>query len=184
MQSSVGVFGTRKAAEAALDQLRFLLPTDRLNFLTPETTKEEVAAVPTTQDMAPVGSVIGGALGGALGLGLGAAIFAVPGLGLVTAAGTLVAALLGVGGAVAGSKAFKAADNVGSPGLPTDELFMYRDALRQGRSVIIALVDNDEEERRVRDVFQQQGAEKLDPARNSWMIGATSDEKLAYPTRS
>jgi hypothetical protein len=183
MQGTAGVFASRGAGEAALTQLRSFLPADRLNFLTPEATKAEVAAVPTTQDMSPVGSVIGGALGGALGLGLGAT-FVVPGLGLITAAGALAAALLGVGGAVAGSQAFKAVDNVGSQGLPTDELFLYKDALRKGRTVIIALVNNDEEYKRVRNVFQEAGAEKLDPARESWMIGATSSEKLKYQPQS
>jgi FAD/FMN-containing dehydrogenase len=184
MQGIAAVFATRQAAEAALAQLRTFLPVDRLNFLTPKTTKEEVAAVPATQDMSPVGSVIGGALGGALGLGFGVATLVVPGLGLITAAGTLAAALLGVGGAVAGVKAFKAVDNVGSSGIPADELFLYRDALRKGRTVIIALADNDEEERQIREVFQQSGAEKLDPARKSWQIGATSDEKLEYQPKA
>lgn len=179
MQAVTGVFTARSSAEAALARLRLCLPPDRLNFLSPDAGESEIAKVPTTGDMSPMGGVLGGALGGAVGLGLGASLI-VPGLGAVTAAGGLAVALLGIGGAVAGGAALHAADNVGSEGLPADELFYYKDALHKGRTVIIAIVQNEEEGRQAREVLHESGAESVDAAQHSWTVGLKSSEELVY----
>jgi len=55
--------------------------------------------------------------------------------------GTLATqAALGTGGAIGGAALGDALDEGMTEGLPKDELFIYEDALRQGRSVVIAFV--------------------------------------------
>ena len=52
--------------------------------------------------------------------------------------------LLGAIGAVGGGAAGGDIESNVFEGLPEDEMFVYEDALRKGRSVVVAMVDNDE----------------------------------------
>jgi hypothetical protein len=131
--------------------------------------------------MPPVGKVIGAALGGAWGLGIGASLF-LPGLGTITAAGLAATALLGAGGAVAGGAAGTALDAAGWEGLPVDELYLYEDALRKGRSVLIAYVADEGQAESARAIMAEHGAESLDAAREDWWVGLRSAEELEYQT--
>jgi hypothetical protein len=65
-------------------------------------------------------------------------------------------------------------------GLPEDELFVYEDALRKGRSVLIALSDDEAEASRLRGLLSVEGAEAVDAAREQWWIGLRSAEKEHY----
>jgi hypothetical protein len=65
-------------------------------------------------------------------------------------------------------------------GLPEDELFVYEDALRKGRSVVIALSDDEAEASRLRGLLTVEGAEAVDAAREQWWIGLRSAEKEHY----
>lgn len=179
MQSIAGVFTSRRDAERALDRLRAVIPEDRISALYPGASKEEIDSVPTTKDMPPVGREMGATLGGALGIGIGATLF-LPAVGVVTAIGVLGSALLGVAGAVAGGSAGKAADESGSEGLPIDELFIYADALRQGRSVMIVLADGEGQAEVARRTMEECGAESLDKARESWWLGLRDAEYSEY----
>jgi hypothetical protein len=67
-------------------------------------------------------------------------------------------------------------------GLPADELFVYEDALRQGRSVLIALAEDDAEAARWRELLKAEGAEAVDAAREKWWIGLRGAEKEHYST--
>jgi hypothetical protein len=73
----------------------------------------------------------------------------------------------------------KAEENLAT-GLPHDELFVYEDALRQGRTVVIAVTDGDEQHAAVQDSFTQAGAESVDAARDRWWIGLRAAEEEAY----
>src|SRR6185295_9429410 len=116
---------------------------------------------------------VGGALGAAGGatLGLAAASLLLPGVGPILVAGALGAALLGAGGALAGIQAGGAIEDALGNGLPHDELFLYEDALRQGRSVLIVSINDDEQAEKVREAFAQAGAESVDAARENWWLG-------------
>ena len=57
------------------------------------------------------------------------------------ALGALGALLFGLGGAAVGA----ALDRNLREGLPKDELYVYEDALRRGKTVVIALGENEEE---------------------------------------
>lgn len=188
MSTVAGIFKSRAEAERAVENLRSAgISDDDISFLTPGTTDEELeAAVPTTETEQPgmgtaFGGVVGAALGTAGGIHIGTALASlfVPGVGPILAAGVLGAALLGAGGAAAGAAAGSALeDNV--TGLPHDELYVYEDALRQGRTVVIVLADDSAQAETVRGVIEQAGAESVDAARENWWIGLRDAEEEEY----
>lgn len=191
MEPVVGIFTTRTEAERAIQRLRSAGIKDaRINLLTPDASEAELARVPTTDtEQSGMGEAIGGVVGGAVGaaggmsLGAAAASLLIPGVGPVLAIGILGAALLGAGGAFGGAMAGKALEEGMAGGLPVDELFVYEDALRQGRSVVILLVDDEEQAERVRAVFSETGAEGIDSAHENWWVGLRDDEKEHYTAR-
>ncbi|HEX8070992.1 MAG TPA: hypothetical protein VF546_13635 [Pyrinomonadaceae bacterium] len=189
MNTVAGIFNTRADAERAVGALGALgVAQEHVSLLTPGTTPEELdARVPTTETEQPgagtgFGAVAGGAIGAAGGLHLGAALASlfVPGVGPVLAAGMIGAALLGAGGAAAGAAMGNAAEDNLAVGLPHDELFVYEDALRQGRTVVIATADGDEQADAVRRVFADAGAESVDAARERWWTGLRDAEAETY----
>jgi hypothetical protein len=127
-----------------------------------------------------IGTWAGGALGvaGGMHLGAAAATLLIPGVGPVLAVGLIGAALLGTGGALAGRKVGESLEDNIAPELPHDELYIYEDALRQGRTVIIAAAEDDEQAERVRELLA--GAESVDAARESWWLGLRDAEEAEY----
>jgi hypothetical protein len=158
-----------------------------LSVLTPQSPETEVhTRIPTTEAEQPgvgkaVGGVVGGVFGATAGMGLGALVASllVPGFGAVAAAELLGAAILGAGGAAGGVAAAGALDEKLSKGLPKDELYVYEHALGTGHSVVFALVDPDGADR-VRALFENEGAESLDAARESWWVGIREAEREQY----
>jgi hypothetical protein len=188
MSTVAGIFKSRADAERAAANLSSAgINTDKINLLTPGTTDEELeAAVPTTETEQPgmggaLGGTVGAAMGAAGGMQIGAALASllVPGVGPVLAAGVIGAALLGIGGAAAGAAAGNAMEE-SVEGLPHDELYVYEDALRQGRSVVIAIVDDGAEAEGARSILAQAGAESIDAARESWWVGLRDAEEEEY----
>ena len=189
METVAGVFNSRAAAERAVEGFRSAgFAADRIAFLTPGTSDDAVeAAVPTSESEQPgMGSAMGGTVGGALGvaggasLGAAAASLLIPGVGPVIAGGIIGAALLGVGGAATGVAAGAALERGLADGLPHDELYLYEDALRKGRSVVIAFADDSEAAESARNVLAQAGAESIDAARDEWWVGLRDAEEETY----
>jgi hypothetical protein len=191
MKPVVGVFMTQEEARRAAGELESAgIPREKLNLLFPGASENDLASVPTSEMEQPgigkaVGGVLGGALGAAAGMELGAVVATavVPGVGPVMAIGLAAAALLGAGGAVGGVAAGKAVDESATEGLPADELFFYEDALRRGRSVLIALAETDSQADVARQIVMKNGAESLDAARDTWWIGLRSAEEEHYRAR-
>jgi len=188
MSTVAGIFRSRADAERATENLRSAgIANDHLNLLTPGTTDQELeASVPTTETEQPgMGSALGGTVGGAMGaaggltIGAAAASLLVPGVGPVLAAGILGAALLGIGGAAAGAAAGGAMED-SVEGLPHDELYVYEDALRQGRSVLLVVADDEARAETARGVLTQAGVESIDAARESWWVGLRDAEEEEY----
>lgn len=186
MEAIAGIFDSRAGAERAVYGLRSAgIANDRIVFLAPGTSDEAVeSAVPITDTEQPgMGKAMGGAVGGAMGVAgggtLGAAVasFLVPGVGPVIAAGVVGAALLGVGGAATGAAAGAALESGLAEGLSRDELYLYEDALRNGRSVVIAFAEDEDAEERIHNVLAQAGAESIDAARESWWLGLRDAEE-------
>jgi hypothetical protein len=105
----------------------------------------------------------------------------VPGIGTVTAIGLAALSLLGlVGGAAAGAVAGGALEDALANGLPKDEIYVYKDALSRGRTVLIALVEDDSQATAARTALEQAGAESLDAARAQWWVGLRDAEAEVY----
>jgi hypothetical protein len=189
MITVAGIFNSYVDASRAVENLRSAsIPEDHINLLAPGTTLDELERdVPTTDTEQPgIGKALGGAVGGALGvagglhMGAAAASLFVPGVGPILAAGIAGAALLGLGGAATGALAGDKIEDAMSEGMPQDELYVYEDALRRGRSVIIAFADEDEQAEAARTILSQSGAESIDAARDEWWVGLRDAEQEEY----
>jgi hypothetical protein len=187
MNTVVGIFTSRAGIERAIERIRALgVPEEQINCLLPGASSAHLDTVPTTDAEQPgMGKVLGGVVGGVTGAShglIGAAVVSaiVPGIGPVMGIGLAAAALLGVGGVVAGAAVGGALENYLAMGLPKDELFVYEDALRQGRSVLIVLTERTEHAETVRDAMTWAGAESVDAAREHWWLGVRDAEAEAY----
>jgi hypothetical protein len=181
MQAVVGVVRTYSEALRIVEAVRQSgVPDRHISVLSPHTPEGDLQHLPKTDAEQPgIGGAIGGVVGGATGTASGMAIasLALPGVGPIVAAGAIALGLLG---AVAGTAVGSGLDHTLSKGLPTDELYVYRDALRRGRSVVVVSVDDDGETERVRQRLADLGAESIDAAREEWWIGLRDAEETRY----
>lgn len=189
MEAVTGVFKTRTDAEHALNEIyKAGVAGERAALLTPGSADQitrELQSVPVdTTEQPGMGKTIGALAGGGVGITGGSLLIAlVPGLGPISAIGILGAALLGAAGATVGALVGGKAEESVTEGLPEDEIFVYEDALRKGRSVVVALAPDEGEAERLRKLFTAEGAESVDAARDQWWIGLRSAEESRY-TRS
>ena len=173
MQTEVGVFRSRAAAEQAIKALLDSgIPLESIIFLCGEQCAGELKSVPTTEGerdgMGPsMGAVVGGAVGASAGLSLGTAIASllVPGVGPVLAAGLGAAAALGLGGAVAGGELGEVTEEKLDVGVPRDDINLYRELLKRQRSIVIVNTSSSDQIATANSVFEQQGGEDAPTAR-------------------
>lgn len=186
MEAVSGVFKARSDAEHAVAEVRRSgIPEDRVTLLTPgseQEIKREVGSVPVDSTEQPgMGGAVGALVGGGVGITAGAMLVAlIPGVGPITALGLLGEAILGAAGATVGAVAGKKAEHASMEGLPEDEVFVYEDALRQGRSVVIAMAEDEDSAARLRSLLRGEAAESIDAAREQWWIGLRSAEENHY----
>lgn len=186
MRAMAAVFKTRAAAEQGVAELRSLgIRQEKVNLLTPETTAEELATLPKTDAEQPgiaktLGAIVGGATGFAGGYELGLVALALSGVGTVLAFGIAGGVVVAAIGGAAGGATGAALDRALSQGLPSDELFFYEDALKQGRSVLILTADHSLDAEAARGALEKAGAETIDRAREEWWIGLRNIEKEHY----
>ena len=186
MKAISGVFVSRSSAENAVKEIRKAgVPDDRVTLLIPGTVDQveyEVESVPVDDaEQAGIGRAIGALMGGGVGATGGALLVAlVPGVGPISALGLLGAAILGAAGATAGAAVGGKVEAASSEGLPHDEIYVYEDALRKGRSVVIALAESEESASALRDLLRTNGAETIDDARQQWWVGLRDVEESHY----
>lgn len=193
MEVVTGVFRTRENAERAVNQLRSLgIPEAKIGVVTPGSASDNrvEAGIPVTDTEEPgMGKAMGAAVGGAMGaaggatLGLAVATLAIPGIGPVIAFGMLGAALLGVVGAAAGSAVGDQVEEELGEGIPHEDLYIYEDALRHGKSVLIAYIDDEDQADRARDVVESAGAEDIEQLREDWWEELREGERTHYHQR-
>jgi hypothetical protein len=190
MEVVTGVFESRADADKAVSQLRSLgLPQDKIGLITPGSRPETVErGMPITDTEEPgMGRAMGAAVGGAMGaaggatLGLAAASLAVPGIGPVIAFGMIGAAVLGAVGAATGAALGNQLEEQLGEGVPHEDVFLYEDALRHGRSIVIAHVDDDRADR-AREVIKNSGAADIDTLREQWWAELRDGERSHYHT--
>lgn len=192
MKTATGIFSSRAAAESAFEQLRQAgFGDEQLSMLIPEKQTDrqssQADAVKTTDGEQPgmgkvIGGVVGGALGASGGLPLGAVISAAlfPGLGPVLLLGFITAAITGAVGVAGGAAAGGALENALTEGLPRDELYFYRDALSQDRTVLILRTEDEAQLTSGKEILTAAGAESIDAAREQWWIGMRDAEATNY----
>jgi hypothetical protein len=119
-------------------------------------------------------------------MGSGAALAAAavsllfPGVGPVLVAGVLGAAIFGLVGTYGGIAAGSAAEDGLAGELPHDDLFVYEDALRKGRTVVLVVAEESDTADQVRGALTQAGAESIDAAREDWWLGLRDVEREKY----
>jgi hypothetical protein len=183
MRTVAAVFRSRGDAEHAAEVLQSIGITGKnVNLLTPGNITREMESLPvTTAEQPGMAKAIGAVLGAGAGLS-GAPLLAafIPGVGVISAVGLLGAAVLGVAGAGVGAIAGSKVENAMTEGLPEDEIFVYEDALRKGRSVLLVSAEDEKTAERCRELLSVEGAESVDAAREQWWIGLRSAEQEHY----
>ena len=184
MRAVAGVFSSQSDAERAV---RVLLSTgvsaDKITLLAPGKRQDKLQSLPVDSTEQPgMGKAMGAVLGAASGLSGGSLLVAalIPGVGPVTALGLLGGAVLAAAGAAVGASVGGRLENSVTEGLPEDEIFVYEDALRKGRSVVIALAADESSATTLRELLRAEGAEGIDSARREWWIGLRSAESEHY----
>jgi len=167
MHGTVGIFASiqdaRRGAQAAFSAV----PSARLRILAPGAAPAEIDSVPSDDAEQPgMGATVGGVVGTAVGAA--AASLVAPAVGVAAVAGIAGGALLGLGG---GALAGDALEEALSAGVTRDELVVYQEALRRGRSLVVAVVDDAAEADAARDAMRTAGAESVDAAREDWSVG-------------
>ena len=188
MEIVTGVFRSRADAERAVHEIRNLgVPEEQIGLITPGANTDQVSAgVPITDTEEPgmgraMGAAVGGAVGAASGatLGLAAASLAIPGIGPVIAFGVVGAGLLGLVGAAAGSALGNQVEEGLGEGVPHEDVFVYEDALRHGKLILIAHVADDQESE-ARDIVENAGAQDIDTLREHWWAEVRDEERAYY----
>ncbi|HXZ80267.1 MAG TPA: hypothetical protein VEG30_10080 [Terriglobales bacterium] len=184
MQPVTGIFSSQDDARRSIASLRSTgIPTEKIILLTPGDLQTGPESVPTDAAEQPgMGKAIGAVIGAAGGLSAGGLLAAavIPGVGPVTAVGVLGAAVLAASGATVGAATGGALENFTTTGLPEDELFVYEDALRKGRSVVIVITEDGHDAAPIRELLEVEGAEAVDAARQQWWIGLQGAEREHY----
>ena len=188
MASIAGIFNSKAEGERAFSELQHQagFRLEEIVLLTPGASTKKLDTVPTDEGEQPgMGGAIGGVVGGAVGLAAGTVVanLVLPGIGTILAVG-LGAGALGIGGALAGAAGGAALEDQLSGGLPKDEVFLYEDALRQGRTVVVGTSTNDDVVEKGRAVLERNGAESVDAARDNWWIGVRDAEEEQYDAPS
>src|SRR5438270_9535535 len=157
-----GIYTTRTAAEAAVDELISAgFPSADVSVLLPDVqSTREVAHEKNTKapEGTTTGVVAGGAMGGTLGLLAGIGALAIPGLGPFIAAGPIMATLAGAGagGAVGGI--------VGAlvgMGIPEYEAKRYEGAVKDGGTLLSVHCDTSEQVDAAKNALKSTGARDI-----------------------
>ena len=188
MEAVTGIFASfEQARQSAQGLTKAGVSDDQINFLTPGASAAKIDSIPSTAGEQPgmgkaVGGVVGAATGTAAGapLGMTLASAVLPGVGPAIAIGLAASALLGIGGAIGGAAVGGSLENALTEGLPKDEIFVYEDALKQGRTVLFIFADNSEQADAARQIFERHGAESVDAAREQWWVGLRDAEQEHY----
>jgi hypothetical protein len=167
MHGTVGIFASIQDARRGAQQVLAAVPSARLRIVTPEAAAPEIDTLPVDDAEQPgMGAAVGGLVGTAVGAA--AASLVAPPVGAAAVAGIAGGALLGLGGGALAGEAF---EDALSAGVPRDEIVVYQKALRRGRSLVVAVVENAEHADAARDALTSAGAESVDAAREDWSVG-------------
>ncbi len=158
----LGIYTSYSSVENAVDILKEAgFRNSDISVLFPEKAgSKEFAHSKGTRapEGAAAGAGTGAVLGGALGWLVGTGALAIPGLGLVIAAGPIMAALagIGVGGAVGGITGAL----IGL-GIPEHEAKRYEVRVKEGGILLSVHSDNSDWTKRAREILERTGAQDI-----------------------
>ena len=190
MEPVTGIFDSfDQARQSAQDLKDQGIADDNINLLTPGASAANIDSIPSTAGEQPgMGKAVGGVVGAAIGTAAGAPLGMIlanavlPGVGPTIAIGLAASALLGATGAFGGAAAGSSLENALTEGLPKDEIFVYEDALKQGRTVMIVFADDRGQADLAREILKRNDAESVDAAREQWWVG-TRDAEMEHYSR-
>jgi hypothetical protein len=113
---------------------------------------------------AMAGGGVGGAVGGTLGLLAGLGLIAIPGLGLLVAAGPILAAL---SGAAVGAATGAVAGGLVGLGIPEIHAKLYEGKINEGKLLIAVHTENDDQIERAKSVLTARGAQDVTVTREA-----------------
>jgi hypothetical protein len=169
-QRAIGVFPSRRDAQAALTELRDSgFPMDRVSVIGKDADTDDRIAGANVSDRvgnkadegATAGAVGGGALGGLTGLLVGLGTVAIPGIGPVIAGGATATALATAltGGAIGAAAGGLGGALVGL-GIPDERARVYNDRVSRGDYLVI--VEGSEDEiRRAEAILNRRGIQEF-----------------------
>jgi hypothetical protein len=169
MKTIIGLFDYVSDAHAAVDDLVDAgIDRNDISFVMPDPDERYRTTLEGNGDSAAEGAIggaaVGGVLGGLTGLLLGLGAFAIPGLGVVVAAGPLAAALTGAGvGALAGGL-------VGALvgwGVPQEEAANYAEGVRRG-GTLDAVRAPEERVDRISNIMSRHNPVDIEERSSTW----------------
>lgn len=181
MQVVTGMFHFPADATRTADRLREIgIAQEQVRVVAPGTSGEGLeGAIPVEETEGPgVGTVLGGLVGGVLALLLSP--FFVSGGPYAGIGRTGVTVIVGLGAVILGLVLGTRIERSATRGVPRDDLYLYEEALRQGRSILIATADAPTEAAAIRRELKAAGAEPLDALGTDWWKGLREVEKAHY----
>src|SRR5262249_32806373 len=180
MHAVVGIFQSIQDARGAGRDVFRVVPGARVRLVQPTASGGEIDTLPTDDAEQPgMGAAVGGAGGGAVGAARASLI--APPVGAVAVAGIAGGALLGAGG---GAVAGDALEDKLSYGIPHDELLLYQEALRRGRSLVVAATDTPGEADAAREALGAPGGQRGDGAPGDRAVGLARPARRCTPPRT
>jgi hypothetical protein len=189
MEVIARVFEQYDRAVQGVQALRNIgIPENRLALLAAgHAVSGKATTVPVSDTESPgMGAAMGAAVGGAIGaaggatLGLAAATLLIPGVGPVVAFGLIGAAVLGASGAAVGAAAGGTLEEGLGEGFPHEDIYLFEDALRHGRSVVVAYADEGDQADKTREILANAGAVDLEALREQWWAELRDNEFTHY----
>jgi hypothetical protein len=150
------------------------LSNDKISVIMPDKTgnpeAKKAAAAPATKGMeqATSGAKAGLLIGGALGLLAGVGFIALPGAGVLIAAGPLMAA---ISGAALGGSAGGVAGGLIGLGMKEDVAKHYERMVQDGNVLLSVHTDNADEAVRVEEIFKNNGASDVKRTEKHVQVG-------------
>jgi len=135
LNSTVGVYGSHKKAVAAVRKLQVEgFPTENISLVGRARVENDHLHVTETETVLETTTAVGSVFGTILGVLAGMSLVAVPGLGVLYAAGALIG---GVGGFSIGTASGGLAGVLLSLGIGQDGILSYDEHLKEGRFLVI-----------------------------------------------
>jgi hypothetical protein len=155
MKAVIGVFGSQKDAEQAVNQLRQKgFNNEEINIVSKNQGGKKQGGKEYVDDDISDGALTGGTLGGIGGLILGAGALAIPGVGPIIAAGPIAAAL---SGAVAGGLAGGLIDW----GIPAEVSRHYEQEVAEG-GILAVIKTTQQKVDQAAQILRQSGAKDVE----------------------